>query len=223
MIGIVGGLSPESTAYYYRKYIEISRKKYEKNVYPELLIYSLNFREFLDADWNGRKGVLLRALKTLESAGAKVIGIASNTPHFIFDELRESVNANLVSIVDAVVKEAGRGKFLLLGTKKTMESDFYPRAFKKVGGVVIVPEEVDEVHRIIMDELVFGITKSKTRLIEIVKKYEDEVDGVILGCTELPLAISQKDLNIRVLDSAELHVKLLIEEHDRFINKEKVQ
>lgn len=220
MIGIVGGLSPEATAYYYRLFIEKSRKLFPDYFYPEILIYSLNFKEFVEGDEEKRKKILMRALKTLENAGVKVGGIASNTPHVFFEELKNSVSFELVSIVEAVAEKAGKGKFLLLGTKKTMESDFYAKAFEKRGEVV-VPEEKDreEVHRIIMEELVFGKFESKNRLLEVIKKYD--VDGVILGCTELPLLISQKDLNIKVLDSAEIHVEKILEIYaDKFINRE---
>ncbi|ADC64458.1 aspartate racemase [Ferroglobus placidus DSM 10642] len=222
MIGIVGGLSPEATAYYYRLFIEESRKRFPKYFYPEILIYSLNFKEFVEGSSEERKRLLVKALKKLDEAGVKVGGIASNTPHMFFDELKKAVSFELVSIVEAVAEKAGKGKFLLLGTKKTMESDFYQRAFEKYGGEIIVPEEEDRevVHRVIMEELVLGKFE-KDKLLEVIKKYERFVDGVVLGCTELPLAISQKDLNVELFDSAKIHVEKMLEVYvDKFINRE---
>ena len=221
MIGIVGGLSPEATAYYYRLFIDKSRKIFPEYYYPEILIYSLNFKRFVEGSEDERKKLLLEALELLEKSGVKVSGIASNTPHVFFDELKNSVSFELVSIVEAVAERADGGKFLLLGTKKTMESDFYAKAFEKRGSAVVIPEEGDReiVHRIIMRELVFGKFESKDELLKIIRKYD--VDGVILGCTELPLVISQKDLNIKVLDSAEIHVEKILEIYaDKFINRE---
>ena len=221
MIGIVGGLSPEATAYYYRLFIEKSRERFPKYFYPEILIYSLNFKEFVEGNSEERRNLLFKALKKLDEAGVKVGGIASNTPHLFFEEMKRAVGFELVSIVEAVAEKAGKGKFLLLGTKKTMESDFYQRAFEKYGGEVVVPEEEDRevVHRVIMEELVLGKFE-KSKLIEVIRKYESFVDGVVLGCTELPLAISQKDLNVEVFDSAKIHVEKMLDVYaDKFINR----
>jgi len=219
-IGIIGGMSPESTLYYYKKFIEISREKFEPYFYPELIIYSINFKEFKDNPngWEGRKKILINAAKALERAGAEVIGIAANTPHMVFSDVQRAVNVEMVSIVDAVAEEAkrrGLRKLLLLGTKTTMTMPFYKEALKEKGFEIIVPNEneIEEINRILFEESVFGNFKSNPYLLDLIEKYisEQGIEGVILGCTELPLAIKPGDVSAEVLDTAEIHVRALIE------------
>lgn len=218
-IGLIGGTTPESTEYYYRKYIEISRKLFEPYFFPELVVFSMNFKAFREnpRGWEGRKEMLIEAAKALESAGAGVIGIAANTPHIVFPDVQEAVNAEMVSIIEAVANEAerrGLKKLLLLGTKTTMEMPFYRETLEKKGFQVVVPneEEREKVNSIIFNELALGKLESKPYLVELIEKYAQEgVEGVILGCTELPLAIKPGDVSIEVLDSAEIHMRALIE------------
>lgn len=218
-IGLIGGTTPESTEYYYRKYIEISRELFEPYFFPELVVFSMNFKAFREnpRGWEGRKEMLIEAAKALERAGAGVIGIAANTPHIVFPDVQEAVNAEMVSIIEAVANEAerrGLKKLLLLGTKTTMEMPFYREALEKKGFQVVVPneEEREKVNSIIFNELALGKLESKPYLVELIEKYAQEgVEGVILGCTELPLAIKPGDVSIEVLDSAEIHMRALIE------------
>lgn len=219
-IGIIGGTSPESTLYYYKKYIEISREKFEPYFFPELIIYSINFKDFKDNldGWEGRKRILINAAKALEKAGAEVIGISANTPHIVFPEIKKEVTAEMVSIIDAVAGEAKRRnlkRLLLLGTKTTMTMPFYKNALEEKGFEVIVPreEEIEEINRIIFEELMFENLKSKGWLIELIERYAKgkNIEGVILGCTELPLAIKREDVSVEVLDSAEIHMRALID------------
>ncbi|WP_054839873.1 amino acid racemase [Thermococcus sp. JCM 11816] len=219
-IGLIGGTTPpESTEYYYRKYIEISRELFEPYFFPELVVFSMNFKTFKDnpRGWEGRKEMLIEAAKALERAGAEVIGIAANTPHLVFPDVQEAVNAEMVSIIGAVAEEArrrGLKKLLLLGTKTTMEMPFYREALEKKGFHVVVPdeEERERVNSIIFNELALGKLESKPYLVGLIEKYAREgVEGVILGCTELPLAIKPGDVSIEVLDSAEIHMRALIE------------
>ncbi len=216
-IGIIGGLSPESTLYYYEKFIQFSRERFPSNFYPVLIIYSLNFKEFAEGDWERRKKILLEAANSLINAGAQVIGIAANTPHRVFPYVEERVKAKMVSIIDAVGNEArrrGMKKVLLLGTKTTMEEEFYRLGLKELGVDAITPEENErrEVERIIREELTFHNFRSGTYLKNLIEKYSGMVDGVVLGCTELPLAVKEEDVSIPLLDSAALHIHALIEE-----------
>lgn len=123
-IGLIGGTTPESTEYYYRKYIEISRELFEPYFFPELVVFSMNFKTFKDnpRGWEGRKEMLIEAAKALERAGAEVIGIAANTPHIVFPDVQEAVNAEMVSIIDAVAEEARRR-----GLKSSSCSEQRPR------------------------------------------------------------------------------------------------
>lgn len=219
-IGLIGGTTPESTCYYYRNYIRLSREKFGPFTFPELIIYSINFDEFKNnpRGWEGRKEILIKAAKALEKAGAEIIALTANTPHIVFPEVQKAVNVPMVSIIDALIEEMKRRgvkKVLLLGTKTTMTADFYKNALREAGFEVITPneEEIDEIDRIIFEELAFENLKSKSYLINLVKRYAQEkgVEGVILGCTELPLAIKQGDVPVEVFDTAEIHMRKLIE------------
>ena len=219
-IGIVGGTTPESSVYYYRSFIEISRELFENDFYPEMIIFNLNFQKFKGArDWNAREMYLLEVIRALERAGAEIIALSANTPHIVFDSLSKKSKAKMISIIDALAEEArkrGFRKLLLMGTKTTMTSGFYKEKLEKYGFEVVVPEEyVDEIDRIIFQELGHGNLKSKNFLIEIVenykKKYED-LDAAILGCTELPIALKDGDTSIPLLDTAKIHMRKIIEE-----------
>ena len=219
-IGIIGGTTPESTCYYYRKYIEISREKFGPFTFPELIVYSINFEEFKNnpRGWEGRKEILIKAAKALERAGAEIISLSANTPHIVFPEVQRAVSVPMVSIIDALIEEMKRRgvkRVLLLGTKTTMTADFYKDALKEAGFEVVTPteDEIDRIDGIIFGELAFENLKSKPYLTELVERYarEEGIEGVILGCTELPLAIKQGDVSVEVFDTAAIHMRKLIE------------
>ncbi len=215
-IGIIGGTTPESTIYYYRLFVDISREKFEKDFYPEIVIFNMNFKKFRALDsWEQRKEYMLSALRALEGAGAEVIGIAANTPHKVFEPLAREAKANMVSIIDALAEHAiksGLKELLLLGTKTTMNERFYREQLEKYGIHTIIPSqrEIEKIDRIINDELSAGNMESSAWLERIVEKYADVVDAAILGCTELPLAI--KNATVPLLDTAKIHVEKLMEE-----------
>ncbi len=218
-IGIIGGTTPESTLYYYRIFIEKSREYFEKNFYPVIIIYSLNFKEFSENPdgWVGRKRMLIEAAESLEKAGAEIIAMAANTPHIAFEDVEKSVKAKIISIIDALAQEAinrGFNNLLLLGTKTTMSMPFYVEKLKSYRINTIVPEEeeMDEINRIIMEELSMGDFRSKSKIVEIIEKYAPRVDAVVLGCTELPLIIKEGDVSVPVLDTAKIHVERIIKE-----------
>ena len=219
-IGLIGGTTPESTCYYYQIYMEISREKLGEHTYPPLLIYSINFGEFMNnpRGWEGRKRMLLEAGEALKRAGADLIALTANTPHILFDELQEALGVPMVSIIDALVermKEEKISRPLLLGTKTTMSSGFYREKLERAGFRVEVPsqEEQDRINSIIFEELARGNLVSKSWLLELVEKYalEKGVDSLILGCTELPLAIKEEEVSIRLFDTARIHMEKLIE------------
>ncbi|MBU5674901.1 amino acid racemase [Alkaliphilus sp. MSJ-5] len=218
-IGILGGISHESTIKYYelilKKYYELKGDYY----YPEIIIYSLDFQKFTDFEDNGDKEgyikYIMEGMYSLENSGADFIIMSANSPHSVYDEVKNLTKLPMISIVEAVgekAKEKGLKKILLLGIKYTMESGFYENYLNQFGIDVIVPSEDERVliNDIIFDELAIGIfhKNSKERLINIIKKYD--VEGVILGCTELPLIISEADLEIEVLNTVELHVNKIL-------------
>jgi len=218
-IGLIGGTTPESTCYYYRKYLEVCRERFEPNVYPELIIYSINFKEFVDnpRGWEGRREILINAAKALERAGAEIIALTANTTHIVFPDVQNSVNVPMVSIIDALteeMKKRGVKKVLLLGTKTTMTADFYKNALSNAGFEVVIPNEaVEELDRIIKMELALGNFTSRDWIIGLINRYieEEGVEGVILGCTELPLIVKPGDVDAEVFDTVDIHMRKLIE------------
>ena len=219
-IGLVGGTGPESTKEYYMGII----RKCKLFNYPEIIIYSVNMSEIMKLQeaggWEAASFKLIEVIKRLEKAGAEFGAICANTPHIVFDSVQESVKIPLVSIVDATLNkgtEVGVKKPLLLGTKWTMEADFFPEKFKKAGIEIVVPDSIDGamVHRYIFKELERGKFKPETKqwFVDLVKQYQEQqgVDSVILGCTELPLLFTQEDLDVPALDTTDIHIDAIYE------------
>lgn len=214
-IGILGGISYKSAIRYYelilRKYYERTKDYY----YPEIVIFSLNFQKFTDLEIKNREkyiNYIIEGITALENAGAEFVIMAANFPHAVFGEVEKRSTVPFLSIVAVTAEEAYQHTMktlLLLGIKFTMQSSFYQDVRRKYGINVVVPTlpEQDEINRIIFDELVIGVIKeeSKERLLQIINTYE--VDGVILGCTELPLILNQTDTEKPLLDTVELHAK----------------
>ncbi len=213
-IGIIGGISHESTIKYYEFILKKYFAKKRDYHYPEVVIFSLDLAKLVGfeerEDNDGYIRYLATGIKSIEKAGAEFIVIAANSPHTIFDILQKKASVPLLSIVDITALEAKRlkmKKLLLIGIKHTMQSSFYRDVFAKHGMEVITPseKEQEEINRIIFKEFVLGIYKNTTRkkLLDVINSYD--VDGVILGCTELSLAIHQEDTKIKLLNTLELH------------------
>ena len=219
-IGILGGISHKSTARYYELIHEKYFQKHGDYRYPEVVVFSLDFQRFTDlenrGDREGYIGYIVEGVASLERAGVDFIVMAANSPHAVYEEVRERANVTMISIAEVTAqkaKEEGLKTLLLVGIKFTMQSTFYHEVCEKHGIEVITPseEEQEEIDRMIFDELVIGIfmEESKRRLLEIIEGYD--VDGVILGCTELPLILGQGDADVRLLDTLELHVEAALE------------
>lgn len=219
-IGILGGISYESTKTYYER---IHRRYYElrgDTDYPEVLVYSLNFRKFTDYENHSREKYItyiLEGIQGLERAGAELIVMAANSPHSVYAEITPCINTPMISISEATVERAqalNMKTVLLLGIKHTMDADFYPRAGAARGIEIAVPSEEEKriIDEIIFSELCVGtvIAASREKLIKIIGRYA--VDGVILGCTELPLILKDSDLPVAVLDTLEIHVEAALRE-----------
>jgi aspartate racemase len=219
-IGILGGISAESTAEYYTC---ITRGYYARrgdDHYPEIVIYSLDFRHFTDFEDNGNCtgyiAYIMTGIRALERAGAEFILMSANSPHSVFDEVEALANVPMLSIVKATAERAGGmglKRLLLLGIKYTMQSTFYQDTCRDMGIEVVTPvePEQDEINRIVFEELARGIFRqeSKQRLLQIIARYP--VDGVILGCTELPLILKAPDAAIPLLDTVELHTQAVLD------------
>ena len=224
--GIIGGVGPESTIDYYRTIIARYRERNPDGSYPFLIITSLNLKRMVDLITVGRLAeiadVLVAEFHRLERAGADFGLISSNTPHVVFDEVRQRSPLRLISIVE-VTAEAARSSKLervgLLGTRFTMQGRFYPDVFARVGIPLVTPdpEEQAEVHAIYMNELLLGILRpeSQARLLTLVERMaaRDGIDGLILGGTELPLLLRQPEhRGVQFLDTTRLHVEQVVTE-----------
>ena len=228
-IGIIGGLGPESTVDYYKDIIAAFNKEYKELAYPEIFIYSLNLKELLDfinrKQWGEISKWLLEKIEIVAGAGADFAAIASNTPHIVFDEVNKKSPIPLLSIVEETCNAAaklGLKKIGLMGTKLTMEADFYKKPFRDKGMQIIIPSEPERelIQGRLFSEIELGIFKDSTRdeLLGIVKRMidEDRIDSLILGCTELPLILPESKYGIPFLNTTAIHcagiVKYCIEE-----------
>lgn len=219
-IGILGGISPESTIEYYDYIIKQYYARYNDYYYPEIIIFSLDFQRFTDFENRGDKAgyvdEIMSGVTALQNAGAEFIFMAANSPHAVFGEIEKLAAVPLLSIVNVTADYAqrqGLKHLLLTGIKFTMQSSFYPDACRARNIKVTVPspEEQDEIDRIIFSELTIGIfaVESKEKLLSIISNYE--VDGVILGCTELPLILKQQDTEVTLLNTLTLHAEAALD------------
>ncbi len=215
-IGILGGMSYESTIKYYELILQKHYEKYRDYSYPEIIIFSLNFQKVIDYELGDDKTLyieyLMSGIKSLENAGADFVIMTANSPHAVYEDLVGLTKIPILNIVKATIEKALKENMktlLLLGIKFTMQSTFYQDYCKELGIEVITPlnEEQDEINTIIFDELVIGHYRqeSKKKIIQIINGYK--VDGVILGCTELPLILNQNDTEVKLLDTVELHTE----------------
>jgi len=219
--GIIGGMSWESSAEYYKIINEKINKKLGKLHSGKIILYSVDFEEIAvlqrKNDWEKSAEILSDVAKSLEKAGADFVLISTNTMHKVANDIKNSINIPLIDIRDVVIeniKKHNLKNILLLGTKFTMEDEFYLGYLKKHNINVIVPneQERDFIHKVIFDELCIGITKesSKKEFLRIINSYN--IDGVILGCTEIGMIIKEEDLkNIKVLDTTILHAKKAVD------------
>jgi aspartate racemase len=219
-IGILGGISHESTIRYYTYILKKYYARKRDYHYPEAVIFSLDLRKLIGYDerddLDGYVRYLSTGAKALEKAGADFIVIAANSPHSVFEIVQKRVSIPMISIVDVTARKAqalGLKKLLLTGIKSTMQSTFYPDVFQKYGIEVVTPEDgqQDEINDFVFKELVLGIYKDSTRkrILDIIGDYE--VDGVILGCTELSLMLNQEDIQLKLLNTLELHAQAALD------------
>ena len=218
MIGLIGGMSWESTVVYYQLLNRLARQRLGGLHSAKLLLWSFDFAEIeahqAAGDWEAATDCMLDAARSLEKGGAECIVICTNTMHKMAEEVQDAVDIPLIHIADATataIKAAGARKPLLLGTRFTMEQDFYKGHLENNHGInVLVPnaEERTSIHEIIYQELCQGEIRSvsKQRYLEIVSNAINAgADGVIFGCTEVGLLIAQDDLDVPAFDTTVLH------------------
>jgi aspartate racemase len=216
-IGILGGMSPESTTLYYEHITRTYTAQHGDYGYPEVLIYSVNFQKFVDWQRNGQWHEAARemagALERLRLAGADFGLIATNTMHFVFDEVQQAVHMPLLSIVDATAEAilgAGLHSVGLLGSTFTMRERFFLDVLERSGITALVPEPDEQirVHEVIFRELCRGdIRPASQRLfLEIIARLRDRgAQGIVLGCTEIPLLLQPQHCDLPLFNTALLH------------------
>ena len=226
-IGLVGGMTPESTLEYYRLLIRSARERLRdpdplRN--PVVILYSLDLAVVAGLQRTGRTDELAAHLagicEILRAAGAEVGALTANTPHLNFEAIQTGTRLELVSIVEATCSAAvgiGLRRPLLLGTRTTMESPMYRDRLAAHGIELLIPDEEgrQRVDEAIYTELAVADVRPATRnrLLALCREAVEHrgADGVILGCTELPLVLGQADLPVPVVDTARVHVEAILD------------
>jgi len=219
-IGLVGGISWTSTEDYYRYINEGVNKKMGGLNFAECVIYSLNFGEVQKRSWGNSYELLLNASKNLETIGVDAIVLCANTAHLFADKIQEEISIPLIHIVtetaNSIINQ-GLTKVGLLGTVFTMERNFYRKKLEEKGLTVFIPElkeTRDLMQNIVKEELGRGVLKeeSKKEFISIGNSLiEKGAEGIILGCTEIPMLINQKDISVPVFDTTKIHSESIVE------------
>lgn len=216
-IGLIGGMSWESTVTYYQIINETVKQKLGGLHSAKILLYSVDFAEIekyqANGEWAKSAEVLSEAAVNLEKAGADYIIICTNTMHKVAPEIQKNISIPVIHIAEATAGELKKNdisKVGLLGTKYTMTQDFYKNKLIDAGIDVVIPnqEGVEIVNNIIYNELCLGIIseESKMKYLAIIDELEQNgAQGVILGCTEIGLLIQQNDVKMPVFDTTRIH------------------
>lgn len=223
-IGLIGGMSWESSIEYYRIINEVVRTRLGGVHSARSVMVSVDFAEIEplqhQGKWDETAQMLVKAAKDLENGGADFIVLCTNTMHKVADEIQAGVKLPMLHIADATAEKAiaaGIQKIGLLGTRFTMEEDFYKgRLAQKYGLEVIVPNprQQEVVHRVIYEELVLGkiFQPSKEAYLAIIEDLVRQgAEGVILGCTEIGLLVHDQDCDVRLYDTTRIHAEAAVE------------
>lgn len=223
IIGLIGGISWVSTVEYYRLVNEGINKKLGGLNFSNCIIYSFNYADIKrnndNNDWDSTLNMLTSAAVHLQNSGAECILLCANTMHMVADALQQKINVPLIHIADEtakVIEQSALKKVILLGTKFTMENDFFKDRLLQRNIMTIVPSTEDRefIHYTIFEELGRGLLKPETKekyLSIINKLVEAGADGVILGCTEIPLLISQADVHVPLFDTTAIHAEAAVQ------------
>jgi aspartate racemase len=223
-IGLLGGMSWESSSEYYRILNELVKARLGGFHSADCLMYSVDFDEVETLqhqnDWDALTEMMIDAAKRIEAGGAELLVICTNTMHKMAPEMQAAIGIPLLHIADAAgeaITAQGLHTVGLLGTKFTMEGDFYrQRLNEKFGLKVLTPNEAERetVHNTIYGELVKGEINSDSRqaFVEIIKGLQNKgAEGVILGCTEIPLLVKQADVSIPIFDTTRIHAEAAVD------------
>lgn len=224
-IGILGGMSWESTLDYYKFINKYVSDKMGELHSAKILLYSFDFNEIQKLQhqnkWDELGELLNKQAIMLEQGGAELLVIATNTMHKLVNQIEVGLTIPIIHIADVTSQEIllkKNKRVALFGTKFTMQQDFYKKRMETKYNIdVVIPDEkdMDEIHRIIYTELCLGNVKqdSKMIMLDIANKLinQKNIEGVILGCTELPMIIKQEDLDINVYNTTEIHSRYIVE------------
>ena len=218
-IGLIGGMSWESTVTYYKIINETVKEKLGGLHSAKCILYSVDFQEIEECQANGnweKSGEILgEAANNLEKAGADFIVICTNTMHKVVNQIKEKISVPILHIAEMTAEkilEKGLKNIALLGTKYTMEQDFYKSKLIEKGINVIIPDknDIEIINEVIYDELCLGTinSDSKKKFLEIVDKLRNKgAEGIILGCTEIGLLIKNEDTDVPLFDTAIIHAE----------------
>ena len=218
-IGLIGGMSWESTVTYYKIINETVKEKLGGLHSAKCILYSVDFQEIEECQANGnweKSGEILgEAANNLEKAGADFIVICTNTMHKVVNQIKEKISIPILHIAEMTAEkilEKGLKNIALLGTKYTMEQDFYKSKLIEKEINVIIPDknDIEIINKVIYDELCLGTinSNSKKKFLEIVDKLRNKgAEGIILGCTEIGLLIKNEDTDVPLFDTAIIHAE----------------
>lgn len=218
-IGLVGGISWTSTLDYYKFINEGINEKLGGLNFAECIIYSLNFGDIYTQSWDNSYDLLYNACDNLKKSGADGIALCANTAHLYADRLQKEINLPIVNIVTETAKVTTQKKYKkigLLGTKFTMEMDFYRNKLESFDLEVLIPEKQetrDYIQFTLREELGVGFVNPDTKIKykQIVKDLvESGAECIVLGCTEIPMLVSQNDFEIPVLDTTKIHCDAIV-------------
>lgn len=230
-LGLIGGTSWHSTIEYYRIINEIVNEHFGDNTNPPTILYTLNQSQIhqyqRDDRWDDIATLLINAALDLEKTGVEAVMFCANTPHKVYDIVRDAINVPILHIADATTKAIKANqinKVCFIGTKFTLEESFITDRISSKGIEVLVPKDhstINELHRIIQKELTYGIIDetSKRFVIDVVNSMISHgAKGVILGCTEFPLMLSEADFSVPIFNTTEIHAKaattFILNKHD---------
>lgn len=222
-LGIIGGMSPESTATYYTAINRLVNQKQGGNHSAPILLHSVEFQEIVSCqktgNWQLAGEILAQSAKNLQNAGAQAILLATNTMHKVANPIQAAIDVPFLHILDGVgarIKAQNISKVGLLGTRFTMQDRFYRDGLAARGVATIVPDEEaqNEIHRIIFEELCVGQLQERSKqfyLATMQQLAKQGAQGMILGCTEIGLLVNQNDTDIALFDTTEIHIQMAVD------------
>lgn len=223
-IGLIGGTSWHSTIEYYRLINEQVNAYFGDNTNPPLMLYNLNqsrvHRYQARGDWQAIADLLVDAGSRLQHGGVDALLFCANTPHRVYEQVASQFDIPILHIADATakaIKAQGLSKVGLIGTRFTMKQDFLTNRLNKKGVQTVLPhteEAIVELHRIIQEELVHGEIKPSSKQYvcnEIQNLVDYGIEGIVLGCTEFPLLVSETDFSIPTFDTIKIHAQAAVD------------